>query len=58
LQLQITYQIHRYNFGDIPLWDRLFGTYRDSTEFAQRCGFPQGAEQKLLAMLAFRDVYF
>jgi sterol desaturase/sphingolipid hydroxylase (fatty acid hydroxylase superfamily) len=52
------FNVHRYNFGDIPLWDRLFGTYRDSTEFAQRCGFPQGAEQKLLAMLAFRDVYF
>ena len=50
--------VHRFNFSDIPLWDRLFGTYRDTTVFVDRCGFPIGAEQKLLAMLAFKDVYF
>ena len=50
--------VHRFNFGDIPLWDRLFGTYKDTMQFVDRCGFPTGAEQKLLAMLAFRDVYF
>jgi hypothetical protein len=43
--------------GDIPLWDRMFGTYRDTTVFAERCGFPEGAEQRLGAMLAFVDVY-
>jgi sterol desaturase/sphingolipid hydroxylase (fatty acid hydroxylase superfamily) len=51
------FNVHRYNYGDIPLWDRLFGTYRDTTEFAERCGFPRGAESKLVAMLAFKDVY-
>jgi sterol desaturase/sphingolipid hydroxylase (fatty acid hydroxylase superfamily) len=51
------YGVHRYNFGDIPVWDRLFGTYRDTTQFAERCGFPTGAESKLIAMLAFTDVY-
>lgn len=51
------YDLHRYNYGDIPLWDRLFGTYKDTMEFAPRCGFPDGAEQKLGAMLRFRDVY-
>jgi len=51
------YDVHAYNYGDLPLWDRLFGTYRDATEFSERCGFPAGAEQKLGAMLAFRDVY-
>lgn len=49
--------VHRFNFSDIPIWDRLFGTYKDTTQFVDRCGFPRGAEQKLLAMLAFRDVY-
>jgi sterol desaturase/sphingolipid hydroxylase (fatty acid hydroxylase superfamily) len=52
------FDAHRHNYGDIPLWDRLFGTYQDSTQFAQRCGFPRGAEAKLVAMLAFKDVYF
>ena len=51
------YDVHKYNYGDIPLWDRLFGTYRDTTEFAERCGFPDGAEEKLLDMLLFKDVY-
>jgi sterol desaturase/sphingolipid hydroxylase (fatty acid hydroxylase superfamily) len=51
------YGVHRYNYSDLPIWDRLFGTYKDTTEFAPRCGFPDGAEQKLAAMLAFEDVY-
>ena len=51
------FDVHRYNYGDIPLWDRLFGTYKDTTEFVERCGFPKGAENKLACMLAFKDVY-
>ena len=51
------YDLHSFNFADIPLWDRLFGTYRDTTRFTSRCGFPAGAEQKLWDMLVFRDVY-
>jgi hypothetical protein len=35
----------------------LFGTYKDATDFSSRCGFPKGAEEKLVAMLAFKDVY-
>ena len=52
------FDVHQYNFSDIPIWDRIFGTYKDTTEFAERCGFPKGAEEKLLPMLAFKDVYF
>ena len=51
------YDVHRFNFSDIPLWDRTFGTYRDAVEFTPRCGFPDGAEQRLPEMLRFRDVY-
>ena len=39
------------------MWDRLFGTYRDTDTFADRCGFPEGAEEKIGSMLIFRDVY-
>lgn len=49
--------VHRYNFSDLPLWDRLFGTYRDATEFAAACGFPRNNERHVLDMLRFRDVY-
>jgi hypothetical protein len=36
----------------------MFRTYHDTTEFVERCGFPKGAEEKLIPMLAFKDVYF
>ena len=52
------FDVHKYNFSDIPLWDRIFGTYKDATEFVARCGFPKGAEKKLISMLVFKDVYF
>ncbi len=51
------YNVHRYNYSDIPVWDRLFGTYRDSVSFTERCGFPDGAEQRIGSMLVFKDVY-
>jgi len=52
------FDVHKYNFSDIPLWDRMFGTYKDTTDFVDRCGFPTGAEEKLIPMLAFKDVYY
>jgi sterol desaturase/sphingolipid hydroxylase (fatty acid hydroxylase superfamily) len=51
------FNVHTHNFADIPLWDRLFGTYKDQTEFVERCGFPDRAEESLMSMLAFKDVY-
>jgi len=39
------------------LWDRLFGTYRDADQFAERCSFPRHNERQLGRMLLFRDVY-
>lgn len=49
--------VHQYNYADIPLWDRLFGTYRDSRKFAPKCGFHGRGEEYLGSMLVFKDVY-
>ena len=49
--------VHKYNFSDLPVWDRLFGTYKDATAFVPACGFPNHNERKVLDMLTFRDVY-
>lgn len=51
------FDVHNYNYSDLPVWDRIFKTYRDTTDFADRCGFPDGAEVRLGKMLLFRDVY-
>jgi sterol desaturase/sphingolipid hydroxylase (fatty acid hydroxylase superfamily) len=49
--------VHGFNYGDITWWDRLFGTFRDTDEFAAECGFPGGHERYLGEMLLFRDRY-
>ena len=48
--------IHQYNFGDLTIWDRIFGTFREAQSFAPTCGFANGGEEKLGSMLAFRDI--
>jgi sterol desaturase/sphingolipid hydroxylase (fatty acid hydroxylase superfamily) len=51
------YDVHKYNYSDLPIWDRIFGTYRDMTTFTSRCGFPGENERRFWQMLAFKDVY-
>lgn len=50
------YNVHFFNFSDLPIWDRMFKTYRDTTEFADRCGFNETSENRLLNMLIFQAV--
>jgi len=49
--------LHKFNYGDITLWDRLFGTFQETNDFALKCGFPDGHEKNLGSMLLFRDSY-
>ena len=48
--------IHRYNYSDLPLWDIVFGTFRNPEEFQPEHGFYDGASERIPEMLAFRDV--
>ena len=48
--------VHYYNFADLPLWDIVFGTFRNPRRFMGECGFEGGADERLGAMLAFVDV--
>ena len=47
---------HYYNFADLPLWDILFGTFRNPRQFLGECGFDAGADRRMGAMLGFVDV--
>ena len=51
------YGRHRNNYGDIVWWDMLFGTYENPPSWDGRCGFDDWREQRLGAMLRFRDVH-
>lgn len=48
--------IHRYNYSDLPLWDMVFGTFRNPEGFQAEHGFYKGASARIPEMLAFRDV--
>lgn len=48
--------LHAYNYGNIALWDQVFGTYRNPEGFADEAGFWDGASAEVGAMLIGRDV--
>jgi len=48
--------IHQYNYSDLPLFDILFGTFRNPKEFTSENGFYDGASAKLAQILIFKDI--
>jgi len=48
--------VHARNFGDMPVWDRLFGTYAAPDGRAVDVGFAPERSRRWLAMLAMVDV--
>lgn len=47
---------HYYNFSDLPIWDMLFGTFKNPKTFDKACGFKPEREEKLMEMLSFKNV--
>lgn len=48
--------VHAWNFSDLPLFDFLFGTFRNPREFAPEQGFYDGASARVGELLLWRDV--
>ena len=48
--------LHKYNYSDLPLFDILFGTFRNPKEFDHVTGFYEGASSRVVDMLLARDV--
>lgn len=48
--------LHAFNYADLPLWDMLFGTFRNPAAIESQAGFYDGASTRVVEMLAFRDV--
>ena len=48
-------EVHAYNYG-LPLWDLVFGTFRNPIVRPDQAGFWNGASSRIGAMLAGRDV--
>jgi sterol desaturase/sphingolipid hydroxylase (fatty acid hydroxylase superfamily) len=47
--------IHRDNYSDLPVYDLLFGTFRNPAQH-QENGFYQGASSRIVDMLLWQDV--
>ncbi|HEX2882927.1 MAG TPA: sterol desaturase family protein [Polyangiaceae bacterium] len=48
--------VHAFNYGDLPLWDVLFGTFRNPQQFAGNVGFGDNQYTRVGSMLIGRDV--
>lgn len=48
--------IHAWNYSDLPLFDILFGTFRNPKEFEHETGFYDGASARVKEMLMFKEV--
>jgi sterol desaturase/sphingolipid hydroxylase (fatty acid hydroxylase superfamily) len=48
--------VHAYNYADLPLWDIVFGTFRNPKTFDGEVGFWNGASSKIGSMLLMKDV--
>ena len=49
--------VHRKNYSDLPLWDMVFGTFKNpDDEGAPEAGFYNGASSRIAEMLMFKDV--
>jgi sterol desaturase/sphingolipid hydroxylase (fatty acid hydroxylase superfamily) len=48
--------IHGFNYSDLPLFDILFGTFRNPKAFEYETGFYPGASAKIKEMILFEDI--
>lgn len=48
--------VHAFNYSDLPLWDMVFGTFRNPAGMAPKVGFWKGASARVFSMLIGRDV--
>jgi sterol desaturase/sphingolipid hydroxylase (fatty acid hydroxylase superfamily) len=48
--------IHAYNYSDLPLFDILFGTFKNPKKYEHETGFYEGASSRIKDMLLFKKV--
>ena len=48
--------IHKYNYSDLPIFDIIFGTFKNPKSYEHETGFFEVASNKILEMLMFKDI--
>jgi sterol desaturase/sphingolipid hydroxylase (fatty acid hydroxylase superfamily) len=48
--------IHAFNYSDLPVFDLLFGTFRNPIARERESGFYAGASERILDLVCFKDI--
>jgi sterol desaturase/sphingolipid hydroxylase (fatty acid hydroxylase superfamily) len=48
--------VHAYNYSDLPIFDILFGTFKNPSKFVAETGLFDGASARIEDMLLFKDI--
>ncbi|MXO58666.1 fatty acid hydroxylase [Altererythrobacter salegens] len=48
--------VHAYNYGDIPIFDMLLGTFRNPKEWNGEAGFFDGSSEQIVPMLIGKEI--
>ena len=50
--------VHAYNYSDLPIFDLLFGTFRNPAKRERESGFYPGASERIIDLLCFKDINY
>ncbi len=56
VERRVEARLHHYNYADLPLWDILFGTFRNPRVRDGRCGFGDSQEDRLIKLRCGRNI--
>ena len=48
--------IHKHNYSDLPIFDIIFGSFKNPKDYEHETGFYHGASSKVVEMLTFQDI--
>lgn len=48
--------LHHFNYSDLPIWDMLFGTYRNPAVVENETGFPDDNENRVMDLLKGQEL--
>ena len=48
--------VHKYNYSDFPVYDLMFGTFKNPKKYEGEYGFYENGSNKLIDMMLFRDI--
>lgn len=48
--------VHAFNYSDLPIFDLLFGTFKNPSSYEHETGFYEGASARIKDMIFFKDI--